>query len=391
MLLLLGFIALRLLGAALATLVYLLLAPLAVLAPALGEAGRSAFRLWLVRLVGAALSKLVYSVALGVALLVVSLLSSLDTLGWWTQWLLVSVFWWTAFEQRHRLLSIVLHERGEPVRRAPLATRAFVAGRTVGAGIAVGGVAARTAFAAGARAAELARRVRVPSDPSALPPERGRGLASGTGNERRKRFGARDDLPHVRGELAAQVDRVRVAESRGVSPSIHAIASLEARRTRLATALTAARETGDARRVVSLGLRAEHVDGQLAAARRDTRGSGRGAATPRILSSATGVRRRVIARRLDAAAYLPPGTVRDSSRAAEPLAGLAGMSPGEFRRSAPGVQRAARLEIERELTRRREVLFAGGASRATVAAAARESNASNAVPRRARQFGWRPR
>ena len=69
MLLLLGFIALRLLGAALATLLYLLLAPLAVLAPALGDAGRDAFRLWLTRLVGAALAKLVYSVALGVVLL----------------------------------------------------------------------------------------------------------------------------------------------------------------------------------------------------------------------------------------------------------------------------------------------------------------------------------
>jgi len=43
MLLLLGFIALRLLGAALATLLYLLLAPLAVLAPALGDAGRTPF------------------------------------------------------------------------------------------------------------------------------------------------------------------------------------------------------------------------------------------------------------------------------------------------------------------------------------------------------------
>ena len=56
---------------------------------------------------------------------------------WWTQWLLVSVFWWTAFEHRHRVLGLVLHERDEPVRRAPLATRAWLAGRTVGAGLGV--------------------------------------------------------------------------------------------------------------------------------------------------------------------------------------------------------------------------------------------------------------
>ena len=44
MLLLLGFIALHLLGAAIASLFLLLLAPAAVLAPALGDGGRAAFR-----------------------------------------------------------------------------------------------------------------------------------------------------------------------------------------------------------------------------------------------------------------------------------------------------------------------------------------------------------
>src|SRR5579863_4388763 len=206
MLLVLGFIALRLLGAALATLVYLLLAPLAVLSPALGEAGRSAFRLWLVRLVGATLSKLVYSVALGVALLVASLLGSLDALGWWTQWLLVSVFWWTAFEQRHRLLSIVMHERGEPIRRAPLATRAFVAGRTVGTGLALGGVAARAAATTGARTVDTVRRVRAYSDQSTLPPLPGSG-ATGVGESRRPATSQRERRTRIRGELTAQVDR----------------------------------------------------------------------------------------------------------------------------------------------------------------------------------------
>ena len=66
MLLLLGFIALRLLGAALFSLLYLLLAPAAVLAPALGESGRAAFRTWATRLLGAVVAKLMYSFLLGV-------------------------------------------------------------------------------------------------------------------------------------------------------------------------------------------------------------------------------------------------------------------------------------------------------------------------------------
>ena len=48
-----GFLALRLLGAAIIAMLCLLLAPLAVLAPALGEGGRAAFRGWGLRLLGA--------------------------------------------------------------------------------------------------------------------------------------------------------------------------------------------------------------------------------------------------------------------------------------------------------------------------------------------------
>ncbi len=68
MLLLLGFIAMHLLGAAIASLLYLLLAPAAVLAPALGDGGRAAFRGWATRLLGAVMAKLIYSFVLGVIL-----------------------------------------------------------------------------------------------------------------------------------------------------------------------------------------------------------------------------------------------------------------------------------------------------------------------------------
>jgi hypothetical protein len=101
----LGFLALRLLTASLVGLLLLLVAPAAVLAPALGDGGRSAFTNWATRLIGAALSRLLCSVLLGALLLTEQTLMSLQ-LGWWTQWLLLSAFWWGTFIKRHELLSL---------------------------------------------------------------------------------------------------------------------------------------------------------------------------------------------------------------------------------------------------------------------------------------------
>ncbi len=104
MLLLLGYLALRLLSAALMGLFFLLLAPAAVLAPALGDGGRSAFRGWFVKLMGAVTAKLTYSFLLGVVLMMMKLLLSMSILGWWPQWLLISAFWWGIFLKRHQTL-----------------------------------------------------------------------------------------------------------------------------------------------------------------------------------------------------------------------------------------------------------------------------------------------
>ena len=104
MLLLLGFLALRLLGAAVVGLFFLLLAPAAVLAPALGDGGRSAFRGWALKLLEALIAKLTYSFLLGVVLMMMKLLLSLTILGWWVQWLLISAFWWGIFLKRHQTL-----------------------------------------------------------------------------------------------------------------------------------------------------------------------------------------------------------------------------------------------------------------------------------------------
>jgi hypothetical protein len=117
MLLLLGFIALQLLGAELMGLVYLLLAPIAVLAPALGDGGRAAFRTWAMRLVGAVAAKLLFSFLLGVVLLLTHALLTLPGLGWWTRWLLASALWWSTYLQRGRALAAL--EGGWHAGRAP--------------------------------------------------------------------------------------------------------------------------------------------------------------------------------------------------------------------------------------------------------------------------------
>ncbi len=112
MLLLLGFIALHLLGAELLGLLYLLLAPAAVIAPALGEGGRAVFRSWAGRLLGAVTSKLLFSFLLGVVLLLTRILLEFDGLGWWSRWLLLSALWWGAYCQRRRALDFFHGELG---------------------------------------------------------------------------------------------------------------------------------------------------------------------------------------------------------------------------------------------------------------------------------------
>jgi len=407
MLLLFGFIALRLLGAALATLLYLLMAPLAVLAPALGEAGRDVFRLWLTRLLGATLAKLVYSVALGVVLLVIRLLSSLNGLGWWTQWLLVSVFWWVAFEHRHRLLSLVLHERGESGRRAPLATRLWLAGRSAGAGVSAVRAPARSAVGSGRLAIETVKRWReLPLDGVAGGlPGVGPRLA-GTGERRMER------REHARGALVEQARRVHAVDvgpgmqrGRASSPAAarrDEVAALEARRARLATSLQHAVTRGDRRRIVSLQLRGQRIEADLAQRRTEITGGGGGplgGARERLSRAAPASWTRAgelrsLTRALDRAAQAPPGHALRSGARAAPLAGLAGISPAEYLRRPPAEQHLARLQIERELASRRALLRDAASARlraqgATGARRRGREREQDPVPiaRRARQFG----
>jgi hypothetical protein len=105
--LLFGSITLQLLTAALFSVLILLLAPIAVLAPALGDGGRAIFAGWATRLLGAVTSRLLFSFLLGALLSVQRIVASLAVLGWWTQWLLFSAMWWMAFLRRHQAAAIL--------------------------------------------------------------------------------------------------------------------------------------------------------------------------------------------------------------------------------------------------------------------------------------------
>jgi hypothetical protein len=138
MALLFGLLALRLLAAAFLSLLLLLLAPFAVLAPAFGDGGRAAFTAWLTRLLGAVTSKLAFSFVLGALLTMQRMLGELASLGWWTQWLLLSAFWWIVFLKRHQAAAVL---QGASAVGAHPSARAGARG-TVAAAMHAGGLRA---------------------------------------------------------------------------------------------------------------------------------------------------------------------------------------------------------------------------------------------------------
>ncbi len=123
MLLLLGFLALRLLVAAIFSLLYLLLAPAIVLAPAFGDGGRALFRRWISQLLGTITAKLIYSFLLGIVMAVLAVIASLSAIGWWTQWLLMSALWWGAFIHRHHALGVARGASGGDGRSQSITRR----------------------------------------------------------------------------------------------------------------------------------------------------------------------------------------------------------------------------------------------------------------------------
>jgi hypothetical protein len=354
MLLVLGFIALRLLEAALTSLVYLLLAPAAVLAPALGEGGRSAFRGWATRLLGAVAAKLVFSFLLGAVLSAERLLANVPLLGWWTRWLLISALWWGVFRHRHKALDFSRGER--PTRRHSIARQAREALETP-----------RTALRGASWAREKLARPAPDVQKQAKIARAGEQFASERADEQARRSLERE-REDARTVLAETPERqARLAETR-------------AQLARVRGARGEALATGDSRRAASLGARGQllaetlaHEEGELARARRAVDAGER--AERRGGERHTRERREEHGRLLDAQAALPArgrADERGQRREYAALAGLTGYGRHEYERLDPGRRREVRLQIDRELALRKEL---GGAA-ADVAAAA-------AAPRRA--------
>jgi hypothetical protein len=343
MLLLLGFIALRLLAAALFSLFYLLLAPVAVLAPALGESGRAAFRKWAAHLLGAVVSKLLFSFLLGVVLAVLAVLADLQGLGWWTQWLLMSAFWWGAYARRHQALGVTAGMIGHEhqVHRRSLLQRAGEALESPRKLI---------------RGARWTMGKLSGQPPSA---EQLRSLARAGGERARAASGeqARRTLEqdyrdaHAQAEAAAEIQRRLAAKQ----------AKLQRLRAQRGSALSA----GDTRRAAELGHRAHRAEGEIEGEQRELNAARRIAREGEQSRRWTG---EVYSRKqqeerdrfLDAQAALPAGMRAHASQGAPrrdyaALAALAGYGRAEYEQLDPRRQRAARLEVDRELALRREL------------------------------------
>jgi hypothetical protein len=360
MLLLLGFVALRLLTSAIFSLLYLMLAPAVVLAPALGEGGRALFRKWAARLLGAIVSKLLFSFLLGTILAILGILANLEALGWWTQWLLMSAFWWGAFVQRHQALQFVTggHDNGRGGGRRAAMTHLNEM---------------RDARQKALDGAQAVKR-RFSSKPAPAP---------GDGPS-----GRRSDRPSVAavgrrsGAPASGRSTARVAAAAGGDSLTDSLAqdgvrpaAMRDRLEHLGSERTRALAVGNTRRAVKLSERAARVlgeDGEGAGESRRTGArepprrsnggradgaEGGAASVPRVLTSAERM-----TRFLDAQSELPASDeewIGAAKRNYAALAGLSGYGLREYERLGSREKHAARLRIDRELALRRERMPTG--------------------------------
>ena len=351
MLLLLGFVALRLLTSALFSLLYLMLAPAVVLAPALGEAGRAVFRRWAAKLLGAVVSKLLFSFLLGAILAILGILADLEALGWWTQWLLMSAFWWGAFVQRHQALQLVSggHSHEPSGRRRSISRHAndvFAARRKVLDG----------AQAAGRRLAKDAPELGGRSG----------GSARGRTHEGATKFGPSGVEPHGEPAQMSSADRADDGRTHGpVGATVDGVAhaaAVEDRLESLRGQRVRALAVGNVRRGARLAQRVERIEEDNAKRLGDRRRNQDGQEQPgltenRDVGSAPAAVKR-LERFLDAQAQLPASDgERDRTRPQRSyaaLAGLAGYGRREYEQLDPQESRTARTQIDRELALRSE-------------------------------------
>lgn len=347
MLLLFGYVALRLLTAAVLTLFFLLLVPGVVLTPALGERGRAVFRLWAGRLFGAIVSKLVFAFLLGVLLAVTSVVEALNGIGWWAQWLLLSAFWWGAFLRRHQLLALpqtaiqgsrrdVPRGRLRVVRETLDTTRHAVEWRERRR--------ERQQAAASADAERLARHSER-GDHSSARPSRGRGSPGGE--------------PPLDTQAIRTLEVEASARRRAAGAAAVALARRAPRLARIEREQRRAGATGDRRREALLDVRRERLT-QLLAADEATVGAEQAERDPVLRRRQIEDRTRFLDRQAELPGAAQAGRTADGRDYAA-LAGLAHRSRAEYEQLPAAAQRAARLEIDRELALRRARSASSGA------------------------------
>lgn len=117
--LLLAWLAIRLFMQAAIAFFLLLVAPLALFFPALGDSGRRAFKTWGLTLLGAIVAKVIYAAFLAIVLLGITILGKVgDVGGGATGFLLASAFTWAIFLKRAEMVGwmsvggAVEHDRG---------------------------------------------------------------------------------------------------------------------------------------------------------------------------------------------------------------------------------------------------------------------------------------
>jgi hypothetical protein len=377
MVLLLGFIALHLLGAAIFSMFLLLLAPAAVIAPALGDGGRAAFRTWAARLLGAVCSKLIYSFLLGIVLLMQRTLLSFSAFGWAAQWLFVSAMWWGLFMKRHQVLGFAHGtqpgSRQHGIGGLRLASR-LMAARELGR---VGGMVRRK-FSPPAPSAEKRQQITKAAQERAKAFGHEQVATSLESNYQEAQSHVRE-APTIQGRIAgkqtrlgklrrehaiAQADTAKAKAARESAlgdPNVYSY-----RDRKRAEARFGRQERSHRKRAESLRGRMGVVQGEIAAER-----SSLDVAQQRVKegerakrttgSPHTSKQFATHEQLLDVQAELPDhgraapgGEKRDYAR----LAGIGEYGQKEFEELSPGGQRVARLKIDRELAARKEASVA---------------------------------
>jgi hypothetical protein len=158
--LLLAWLAVRLLTQAAIAFVLLLALPFALFFPLLGDWGRRSFRRFGLALIGAVLAKVIYAAFLSIVLLGIVLLGSVDGAGGSaTGFLLSAAFAWAVYLKRHELIGWI--SVGEHERLAGLGMRGL-AGFALGRGALRGSArAARSATVATARGSRERKEMRA--------------------------------------------------------------------------------------------------------------------------------------------------------------------------------------------------------------------------------------